>query len=200
MPQQFKPKSQKQAYVVFVGRTPGIYVTWAECQEQTNGVAYSRFKGYALYEDAIKAWDEFEETGNMDINIGTGPPKRGLKKKSKPAAYVVYIGRKTGVFMTWPECNAQVAGYPNARFRGFQTLDQANRSWKTPSWFRNAPGPQNSPSQAPAVDPAVRAKPNKLIGERARAMVDTFSGPDGSGSHMTTCSKGDCAWPACICT
>lgn len=43
--------------------------------------------------------------------------------------YVVRKGRKPGIYDTWPECQQQVNGYPNARYKSFTTLAEANR------WF-----------------------------------------------------------------
>lgn len=53
--------AKKRAYVVFVGRIPGIYETWAECAEQVDGYRQAKFKGYTTYDEAIEAWEEFEE-------------------------------------------------------------------------------------------------------------------------------------------
>lgn len=43
----------------------------------------------------------------------------------QPKFYVVWKGLKTGVFKTWPECQAQVAGYPGAKFKAFATREAA---------------------------------------------------------------------------
>ena len=40
---------------------------------------------------------------------------------AKFCVYAVARGRKTGVFHTWPECQAQVKGYKNPVFKGFMT-------------------------------------------------------------------------------
>ncbi|WP_278915889.1 ribonuclease H family protein [Ligilactobacillus agilis] len=33
--------------------------------------------------------------------------------------YAVKCGRQTGIFTSWPDCQKQVSGFPNARFKGF---------------------------------------------------------------------------------
>ncbi|MBB1078609.1 viroplasmin family protein [Limosilactobacillus sp. STM2_1] len=43
--------------------------------------------------------------------------------------YVVKKGRKPGIYQTWPECQKQVSGYPNARYKSFTTLTAAE------TWF-----------------------------------------------------------------
>ena len=39
--------------------------------------------------------------------------------------YAVRTGRKTGVFMTWAECQKQVTGFSGAEFKSFPTLEEA---------------------------------------------------------------------------
>lgn len=39
--------------------------------------------------------------------------------------YAVAAGRKTGVFNTWAECQAQVRGFSGAKFKSFPTLAEA---------------------------------------------------------------------------
>ena len=46
----------KQAYVVWSGREPGIYRTWAECKRQVDGYRGARFKGYSSLQAAEQAY------------------------------------------------------------------------------------------------------------------------------------------------
>lgn len=39
--------------------------------------------------------------------------------------YAVRQGRKPGIYTSWPECQEQVHGYPNADFKSFAVRDQA---------------------------------------------------------------------------
>ncbi len=39
--------------------------------------------------------------------------------------YAVKNGRRIGIYKTWAECQQQVQGYPNALFKGFATLTEA---------------------------------------------------------------------------
>ncbi|NP_001272738.1 ribonuclease H1 [Otolemur garnettii] len=52
--------------------------------------------------------------------------------------YAVRRGRKTGVFLTWNECRAQVDRFPAARFKKFATEDEA---W---AFVRNSASPDGS--------------------------------------------------------
>ena len=39
--------------------------------------------------------------------------------------YAVRVGRNTGVFLTWAECQKQVTGFPGAVFKSFTTIEEA---------------------------------------------------------------------------
>lgn len=39
--------------------------------------------------------------------------------------YTVKTGKKPGIYETWEECQNQVVGYPNAQFKCFETLEEA---------------------------------------------------------------------------
>ncbi|MDS3862241.1 ribonuclease H family protein [Thermosynechococcaceae cyanobacterium BACA0444] len=39
--------------------------------------------------------------------------------------YAVFAGRQTGLFFTWPDCEAQVKGYQGARYKSFPTRVEA---------------------------------------------------------------------------
>lgn len=44
--------------------------------------------------------------------------------------YVVWEGRAPGIYDTWEECEAQVQGFPGARYRGFTSQDDATRAFR----------------------------------------------------------------------
>jgi ribonuclease HI len=44
--------------------------------------------------------------------------------------YVVWKGRKPGVYGTWDEARAQVEGFPGALYRKFKTLEDALRAFR----------------------------------------------------------------------
>lgn len=46
------------------------------------------------------------------------------------AWYVVFRGRKTGVFQTWPQCNAQVSGFSHCSFQSYGTKEQAEQAFE----------------------------------------------------------------------
>ena len=57
--------------------------------------------------------------------------------------YAVKKGRHPGIYKTWAECQKEVNGYPNAKFKSFLTLKCANE------WLQ-APG--NTVPSTKAVD------------------------------------------------
>jgi viroplasmin and RNaseH domain-containing protein len=44
-------------------------------------------------------------------------------------AYVVFCGRRTGIYTDWHACNAQVSGYSNAVFVGYDNIAEAEKAW-----------------------------------------------------------------------
>jgi ribonuclease HI len=50
-------------------------------------------------------------------------------KKEKNQAYVVWRGRKEGVFTSWQECKNLIHGFPGAKFKGFKTVLEAQSAF-----------------------------------------------------------------------
>lgn len=49
---------------------------------------------------------------------------------AKQKFYVVWKGRKTGVFSSWEECSAQVSGYPDAEYKSFASRQAAEEAFR----------------------------------------------------------------------
>jgi ribonuclease HI len=49
---------------------------------------------------------------------------------SKEKFYVVWKGRKRGIFSSWPECSAQVNGYTGAQYMAFASRELANQAFR----------------------------------------------------------------------
>jgi ribonuclease HI len=92
---------KKKYYAVRIGRVPGVYETWIECEKQVK-----RYPG-AVYK-AFTSKKEAYAFANM------------IKKY-----YAVKRGRKPGVYIFWDECKEQVIGYPGAVYMAFDTFDDA---------------------------------------------------------------------------
>ncbi|KAI1635649.1 Caulimovirus viroplasmin-domain-containing protein [Biscogniauxia mediterranea] len=85
-----------------------------------------------------------------------------MAKYRGPKFYAVRVGRKTGVFNTWEECQEQTSGFSGARFKSFLSRDEAlawinegqcsglprddgsedsdDNSTDTEAWLRSTPG------------------------------------------------------------
>ncbi|XP_078005874.1 ribonuclease H1 isoform X3 [Phascolarctos cinereus] len=80
----------------------------------------------------------------------------GPRRLSAGMFYAVKRGRKTGVFPTWSECQAQVNRFPAARFKKFATEDEA---W---AFVRNTATPDRSTEQKKESDTEdLKVKPHK---------------------------------------
>lgn len=51
----------------------------------------------------------------------------------KPKFYVVWKGRKTGVFSSWEDCKAQTNGFDGAVFKSFESKELAEEAFKNSS-------------------------------------------------------------------
>lgn len=49
--------------------------------------------------------------------------------RSKSKHYVVWKGRQTGIFSSWPEAEAQVKGFVGAEYKAFESLNEAKRAF-----------------------------------------------------------------------
>ncbi len=89
----------------------------------------------------------------------------------KQKYYVVWKGRKTGIFTTWVECEAQVKGYVGAEYKSFGSLTEAEAAFLAKyEDFKGKPsslGKWKSASEQPVlpcicVDAACSGSPGKL--------------------------------------
>ena len=51
-----------------------------------------------------------------------------MAKRARNKAYVVWVGRRPGVYHSWAECELQVKGFDGARFKGFPDAAEAARA------------------------------------------------------------------------
>ena len=49
---------------------------------------------------------------------------------AKARYYVVWKGRRTGIFTSWPECERQVSGFVGAEYKAFESLEQAKTAFQ----------------------------------------------------------------------
>ena len=73
--------------------------------------------------------------------------------------YVVWAGRKPGIYTTWDECKAQVHKFPKAKYKSFLTLEDADDAFnKTAEHYITYPKKfyTSGKSVAPKRKPSVR--------------------------------------------
>jgi len=49
--------------------------------------------------------------------------------KNKKKYYVVWIGKTPGVYEAWKDCQAQISGFPNAKYKSFPSLAEAQAAF-----------------------------------------------------------------------
>ncbi len=76
-----------------------------------------------------------------------------MSKKKK--YYVVWVGMTPGIYETWDECLRQTKGYPNAKYKSFKTLLEAQQAY---SGAPNFASKASSKSSTPNINPAGYAK------------------------------------------
>ena len=82
-----------------------------------------------------------------------------MAKKTK--FYVVWQGRQTGVFTDWKECEAQIKGFEDARYKSFESIEEAEAAIQRNYWeFVAAAGKKDTPKVLKAA-PANIGKPIK---------------------------------------
>ncbi|QHT59034.1 ribonuclease H [Paenibacillus lycopersici] len=85
--------AKQKFYVVWVGRQPGVYASWSECQEQINKFDDAKFKSYESRAEAEEAyrggWKKYwgQGAGRAKSASGAGAAKSGGGQfRRKPAA------------------------------------------------------------------------------------------------------------------
>lgn len=89
------------------------------------------------------------------------------KAKTKKA-YVVWTGRRPGIYRSWAECAAQVDGFPGAKYKSFETEREAQEAFRR-DW-----------QQYIGAKPASLGLPPEVIGES----LSVDAACDGSPGNM----------------
>lgn len=72
--------AKNKYYVVWVGRKPGIYTSWTDCQAQTNQVKQAKFKSFRSREEAEIA---YREGWKSHWGKAGGATEKNIKGQSK---------------------------------------------------------------------------------------------------------------------
>lgn len=92
--------------------------------------------------------------------------------KTKPKFYVVWSGKKPGIYLTWDECKEQVNGVKLARYKGYATMAQAQEA------FSQEP-PVYTPGAKTQSVPATHSTPSPEVIQNAYAVDAACSGNPG---------------------
>ena len=97
---------KKKFYVVWQGHAPGVYKTWAECQNQIAGFSNARYKSFESLAKAEQAFTESSED-----HWGKGD-KSGKKKSKTPSAKSLDELKELGVVIDSLCVDAACKGNP----------------------------------------------------------------------------------------
>ena len=72
-----------------------------------------------------------KNNSNYQETISTPPVMNAPKTNQTPLpagkkVYAVKNGRKTGIFYTWADCKAQIDHFSNAKYKSFESIEEAN--------------------------------------------------------------------------
>ncbi|KAF7132588.1 hypothetical protein RHSIM_Rhsim09G0160800 [Rhododendron simsii] len=73
-------------YVVFVGRVPGVYDSWADAHGQTTGFKHNSFKGYETEAEARKAYATY-----LKKCVGSSSEESDRSNDQQPLAHQLKI-------------------------------------------------------------------------------------------------------------
>ena len=83
--------SKKKYYAVKVGKTPGIYLTWADCSAQVTGYKGAKYKSFTTIEEALAFIDDDKiKVPNGDIK--KTKDKNKISSKNSKATMVLKAG------------------------------------------------------------------------------------------------------------
>ena len=91
---------------------------------------------------------------------------------AKQKFYVVWEGHKPGIYKSWDECQKQVAGFPQAKYKSFESATEAEKAFQGNYWkyvqSAKKPGPKQRVSRSAiiqesvAVDAACSSNPGDM--------------------------------------
>lgn len=48
---------------------------------------------------------------------------------AKQKYYVVWVGHNPGIYFSWPDCQKEIKNYPDARYKSFKTMEEAEAAF-----------------------------------------------------------------------
>ncbi|KAJ6452137.1 hypothetical protein C8R47DRAFT_1169392 [Mycena vitilis] len=141
-----KKRKNIKAYVVFVGRVPGVHPSWRETANATNGVSGAIHRGYRSDQEAEDAFAYAEARGWTRVSPGpvaaihTLPTPLQATDSDAPNPlngceeldntwFVVFRGITPGVYRSLLEALLNTVGIPNATYQTVEGRDNAFRTF-----------------------------------------------------------------------
>lgn len=106
---------EERFYAVRAGRIPGVYTTWAECQNMINGFQGAVYKAFPSREEAALF------AAGKNPNPGSTPDR----------FYAVAVGNRPGIYTEWTEAQAAYTGVKAPKYKKFDTQEAAQE------WMRS---------------------------------------------------------------
>lgn len=106
---------EERFYAVRAGRIPGVYTTWAECQNMINGFQGAVYKAFPSREEASLF------AAGKNPNPGSTPDR----------FYAVAVGNRPGIYTEWTEAQAAYTGVKAPKYKKFDTREAAEEWMQT---------------------------------------------------------------------
>lgn len=105
----------------------------------------------------------------------------------KTKYYAVLRGRRTGIFLSWRECEKQIKGFSGAVYKSFETRSQAELALKTGSFGQTNSGSSSSKTSTSLLNQSTSKSTGKPIIESI--CVDAAcSGNPGAVEYQGVCT------------
>lgn len=77
--------------------------------------------------------------------------------------YVVWQGKKPGIYTSWEDCQRQVHGFPNAKYKAYTSVEEAEEAYKSGDKFRKKTSPSmDYLKKSVSVDAACSSNPGEM--------------------------------------
>lgn len=114
-----------------------------------------------------------------------------FKMAKKKKYYVVWAGHRPGVYDTWADCQQQVHGFPEARYKSFPSLDQAEAAFQESHGRHIGQGGGSGSSKAPTPRRTLDELETMGVDMRAICVDAACSGNPGDLEYQGVTITGD---------
>ncbi|KAI0011726.1 Caulimovirus viroplasmin-domain-containing protein [Xylariaceae sp. FL0662B] len=159
------PNAQKY-YAVRAGVSPGVYLTWAECQEQTAGYRGASYKSFLSREDA---------------EAFVAGKKTSVTAEEGERWYAVAVGNAPGIYTDWDTASLAVTGCKKPKYKRFGTRAEAVEFIRTHG---------NEAAQAALLEEEPPAKKSKKSTSKTALLTDDEPGTQHVYTDGSTLSNG----------